>query len=241
MKPIKSLEITKQPDDVTCGPTCLHAVYRYYGDTISLNRVIKEVSYLKTGGTLGALLGCHALDRGYEAKMFTFNLNIFDPTWFALPTAELLDKLDQQLKYKTDRKHRATTEAYRSFIEKGGRILSGNLNFALIKKYITKGKPIVTGLSATYLYGTSREYTNANRKTVYDDIRGYPAGHFVILWGYNKETLRVDIADPFKNNPRAGHSHYSVSADTLINAIMLGILTYDANLLIIEPKRENHA
>ena len=24
------LEILNQPDDVTCGPTCLHAVYRYF-------------------------------------------------------------------------------------------------------------------------------------------------------------------------------------------------------------------
>ena len=33
------------------------------------------------------LLACHALRRGYQAKIFTYNLNIFDPTWFVpVPT-----------------------------------------------------------------------------------------------------------------------------------------------------------
>ena len=26
------LDILAQPDDETCGPTCLHAVYRYFGE-----------------------------------------------------------------------------------------------------------------------------------------------------------------------------------------------------------------
>ena len=38
-----SLDILPQPDELTCGPTCLHAVYRYYGDDISLDQVIAEV------------------------------------------------------------------------------------------------------------------------------------------------------------------------------------------------------
>ena len=36
--------------------------------------------------TLAVLLGCHALRRGYEATIYTFNLQVFDPTWFEEPT-----------------------------------------------------------------------------------------------------------------------------------------------------------
>src|SRR5262245_26599770 len=32
-------DIKAQPDEVTCGPTCLHALYQYYGDKISLKQV----------------------------------------------------------------------------------------------------------------------------------------------------------------------------------------------------------
>ena len=30
------LDMPGQPDDSTCGPTCLHAVYRYHGDDVPL-------------------------------------------------------------------------------------------------------------------------------------------------------------------------------------------------------------
>ena len=30
------ITILPQPDDTTCGPTCLHAVYGYYDDSIPL-------------------------------------------------------------------------------------------------------------------------------------------------------------------------------------------------------------
>ena len=33
---LEDLEIQAQPDDLTCGPTCLHAVYRYFGDDVSI-------------------------------------------------------------------------------------------------------------------------------------------------------------------------------------------------------------
>jgi len=46
-----------QPDDATCGPTCLHAVYRYLGHEIPLDQIIRKVTRLKTGGTLGVMLG----------------------------------------------------------------------------------------------------------------------------------------------------------------------------------------
>lgn len=59
------LEILPQPDDTTCGPTCLHAVYSYFGDALDLSTVIGEVQTLEEGGTLAVLLGLHALRRGY--------------------------------------------------------------------------------------------------------------------------------------------------------------------------------
>ena len=75
------LDILPQPDDYTCGPTCLHAVYNYYGDKISLLKVIEEVPTLYSGGTLAVMLGCHALQRGYKASIYSYNLELFDPSW----------------------------------------------------------------------------------------------------------------------------------------------------------------
>ncbi len=47
-------EIQPQPNNTTCGPTCLHAVYRYLGEEIPLLQVIEETQVLAgrrhTGG-----------------------------------------------------------------------------------------------------------------------------------------------------------------------------------------------
>jgi hypothetical protein len=40
------VEIAPQPDHQSCGATCLHAVYRYYGRPLALEQVIEEVPRL---------------------------------------------------------------------------------------------------------------------------------------------------------------------------------------------------
>ena len=72
-----------------------------------------------------------------------------------------------------------------------------------------------------------------------DDVRGEPVGHFVVLTGYRKDTREVLIADPLKSNPLVGTRYYAVKTERLIGAILLGAVTYDANLLVIEPKQSS--
>ena len=71
----------------------------------------------------------------------------------------------------------------------------------------------------------------------FDDIRGVPSGHFVVLCGYDAQHREVLVADPLLSNPITGSNQYLVSIDRVICAILLGILTYDANLLIIVPPK----
>jgi hypothetical protein len=228
-----NFDIEAQPDEVTCGPTCLHALYQYYGDAISLKQVVKEVKQLKNGGTLAVMMGNHALRRGYQASIYTYNLNVFDPTWFKLPSEKMINNLRRQMKYKVKRRRLlVASEAYIKFLEAGGKMLYHELDDNLIKGYLRKSVPILTGLSATYLYATPREISVSNK---YDSIRGEPVGHFAIINGFNSATEEVYLADPMNPNPLKSQ-YYSVTFDRLINSIMLGIVTYDANLLIIEPK-----
>jgi hypothetical protein len=66
-------------------------------------------------------------------------------------------------------------------------------------------------------------------------VRGKPSGHFVILAGYAAESRSVLIMDPLHPNPVAPSQIYEISIDRVLGAILLGVLTHDANLLIIEP------
>ncbi len=116
------LDIHNQPTLSTCGPTCLHAVYRYFGSKISLEQVISETQSLDDGGTLAVMLACHALKSGYTATLLTYNLQVFDPTWFRSRDTNLADRLRAQAQAKDKRKLRLATKMYLEFLELGGRV-----------------------------------------------------------------------------------------------------------------------
>ena len=103
----------------------------------------------------------------------------------------------------------------------------------IIRRALKKGMPILTGLSATYLYQKAREFGPNDED---DDIHGDPQGHFVVVCGYLAESKMVRIADPLHDNPTFERSIYHVPLERLITAILLGIVTYDGNLLVIAPK-----
>ena len=237
MKTHLSFSIQAQPDDTTCGPTCLQAVYAYYGDAISLDKVIGQVKKLKGGGTLAVLLGCHALRRGYRAKLYTYNLRVFDPTWFNGNGPSIAERLMRRMAIKGDAKIQTASKAYLEFLRLGGNIRFEDLTSTLIRGLLKRGIPILTGLSATFLYRTAREIDH-DGQTVYDDIKGEPVGHFVVLCGYSAADRSAVVADPLLPNPMSKSQIYSVRLNRLICAIMLGVLTYDANLLIITPGKQ---
>jgi hypothetical protein len=230
--PFLDIRILPQPDDVTCGPTCLQAVYRQLGRSMDLSQIISEVRGLPEGGTLAVYLGNHALKLGLKARVYTYHLKIFDPSWRGLAPDQLAAKLEAQLEFKQGKKFEVASRAYIRFLQLGGEIVFDDLTPEVFDIPFDAGLPVLTGLSATYLYDTRREFTNRHNRTVYDDLRGEPAGHFVVLCGRQDNKIRV--ADPYLGNPLADESHYyDVGIQRLIRAILLGVLTYDANLLVI--------
>ena len=234
------LSIHTQPDDETCGPTCLHAVYNHYGLAISLEDVVGSVERSTSGGTITPLLGKHALKHGFKTTIYINNLDVFDPSWFTNGEASrenLIAKLTAQAKYKKEKEPAMQYGlAYQQYLELGGDVCFRTISVKLLKEYFKQKLPILTGLSATYLYGCARErYTNEG-VAVYDDICGTPCGHFVVLCGYDDKKKHIIVADPYRSNPLSNDNYYKVNISRLINAIMLGVLTLDGNLLIIQPQ-----
>lgn len=234
-----NLTMHTQPDDESCGATSLYAIYRYYDFDISLPEVIGAVERSISGGTLAPMLGQHALQMGFEARLYINNLDIFDPSWFTHEHGDktlLQNKLRAQLRYKNTPNMHQVSNAYQQYLELGGEICFKTLNVQLLKDYFDQKTPILTGLSATYLYRSQREYYSREGLASYDDVKGTPCGHFVVLCGYNDKHRLVVVADPHRENPLSHNNYYEVSSSRLINAIMLGVLTNDANLLIIKPR-----
>lgn len=225
------LEMARQPDDSTCGPTCLQAIYRFYDDDAPLDRLIREVPALDGGGTMGVLLACHALERGYTAVIYTYNLVLFDPTWFQ-GDVDIAAKLRAQRRVKRDHKLRYATDAYLRYLELGGELRLRELDDGLLRRCLVAGTPILTGLSATYLYWSARETPDGHD----DDVGGTSAGHFVVLAGYNRDNRSVLVLDPYRANPSDSHE-YELPIDRVVGAVLLGVLSYDANLVILEPRQ----
>lgn len=230
-----------QPDDESCGPTCLHAVYKYYGLDITYEELVKQVERSLSGGTLAPMLGKHALQSGFKVTLFVNNLQLYDPTWFNQDGSSnpdvLSDKLSQQVSCKKNRHLAIGTHSVLDFLSLGGTIYFRCMTDEILRTYLERDVPIITGLSSTYLYNCSRELFTNEGQSINDDVRGQPCGHFVVLCGYNNVEQSVVVADPFKANPVSGDNYYTVPTQRLINAIMLGIVTRDGNLLVIEQKK----
>jgi hypothetical protein len=227
-------DILPQPDDTTCGPTCLHAVFRYWSDEETLATVISRGERLQHGGTFAVFLACDALRKGYSASIYTYNITVFDPSWFDRET-NVAERLERQ---RDAKKHDArlvhATSGYLEFLRLGGELRFVDLNVELIHGILQRRMPIITGLSSTYLYRSARENPSDNR---HDDVAGYPAGHFVVLAGFNEERGSLLVVDPYQPTPYGPSLSYWVSAERVIGAILLGIVTHDANLLVVHPRQ----
>ena len=221
-----------QPDETTCGPTCLHGIYEYWDDPLPLGDVIREVRALEEGGTLAVWLAIHALRRGYRATIYPYNLHWLDPTWFDLPMDLIAEKLRRQIERIDERKRKLTCEAYAEYLELGGVLRFADLSTDLLCAPLDRGVPVLTGLSATWLYRSAREHPITCED---DDVAGVPSGHFVVLCGHDRQTDELVVADPYRENPIRRQSHYEVPVQRVTTAILLGIASYDANLLLIEP------
>lgn len=224
--------IERQPDYTTCGPTSLHAIYRYWGDPIDLATVIAETEKLPGGGTLGVHLAVHALRRGYEVDTWVCNVRHFDPTWFQQPT-DLAAKLRARVAAKgliDDPRYGPAVAAIERYLALKGRVHWGDLSPELLGRVLGEGSPLITGVNGTYLYQCIRE-TEAGP----DDLAGDAFGHFLVLCGFRSSDESVAISDPLKDNPLTGSKYYRASVHRTIGAIFLGVGSDDGNLLRIRP------
>jgi hypothetical protein len=227
-----------QPDDVTCGPTCLRKVYDFYGLRLDHADLLGDLDRNDDGGTLAVFLGVAALERGFAARIYSYDLRIFDPTWSSLPRGELAEKIHARFPYLTDGKRLRAARAYLDFLERGGEIRFDELSPALLKRIIDREHPVLAGLSATYLYGFPRERQLDDDRLVPDDVGGEPTGHFVVIVGYEHWGRRFSLRDPSEHVPVAPDGRQVVDAQRLVNAILLGDVTYDAVLLELWPREE---
>lgn len=225
-----TISMQAQPTETTCGPTCLHGLYQFHNLDADLHEVIDSIPTLPEGGTLGVHLANAALKNGFRVVIYTYNLHIFDPSWRNLDKDDLKSKLQQQAQRTLSAKKKSGSMGYVEFLEAGGNICFDELTPELLRQILQTSGPFICGLSATYLYQVKREIGDIGLD---DDIVGDPQGHFVLATGVSGDLDKVLVADPYVKNPINGEIHYRVSMDRFLNSILLGVITYDANLIVL--------
>lgn len=243
MKLTLPVEIEAQPTDSACGATCLQAIYRYWDHHMEVAQILADIPQLEMGGTLAVQLACHAMAHGFSATIYTYNVQVFDPTWFNRPHVDLAERLQRQRDRKGNVNQRidVATEAYLRFLSLGGQVLMQPLERPLIRQHLTDRVPMLAGLSATFLYQESRERPQPPDErgisSIPDDLSGEPVGHFVVLSGYDDEADAVMIADPLHPYSNGTLQQYYWSPiDHVAAAVLLGIVTFDSNFLVLRPK-----
>jgi hypothetical protein len=223
-----------QPDDVTCGPTALRKVYHFYGADVPMSAILGEIDRNADGGTLAVNLATSAARRGFGARIYSYDLRIFDPTWRDLPRERLEEKIRRRIPHLTHSKTRQSARAYLDLLDLGGDLAFDELTPGLLKRILNRGHPILAGLSATHLYGMPRERHDPETHLLLDDDEaGDPMGHFVVISGYEHWGRRFIVLDPSEHVPQTEDGRLIVDAQRLTNSILLGDLTYDAVLLEI--------
>ncbi|MBC2607142.1 hypothetical protein [Pelagicoccus albus] len=224
------IKMLAQPTETSCGPTCLHAVYHHFEDEYPLEEIISEIPENPDGGTYSVMLANHALERGYSATIYSYNLRVFDPTWANLSSEQIIPKLALRREHSHSKRARANLSAYIEFLQKGGEIRFDELDSELLAMLLAKGGPVIAGLNSTHLYRSARLKKSGKE----DDVVGDVEGHFVTLFEYDHANKQILVADPYLKNPLSETQLYAIAPQRLINSVMLGIVTYDANLLVIE-------
>ena len=234
-----------QPDATSCGPTCLAQVLQYYGIEAGVEELVGRVSKNADGGTQAVHLAHLAMDLGLKVRLYPFGARVFDPSWWDLDTAEVVDRLDRRGAALTasgaDPDDVDTLRAWRELLARGGQIAFKEPSVDLMISVLARGRPLIAGLNATWLYREMRERPQDN---VSDDLAGWPVGHFVVLSGYTGGGLHVHVRDPSDDAPDHLHptgarrGNYPVPGQRLLNAILLGDSTRDAVLLETWPSAQ---
>jgi hypothetical protein len=220
-----------QPDDTTCGPSCLAQVAGFFGQQHTVPALAAGLSRLHHGGTLGVFLALRAMELGFEAAVYPLGVRVFDPTWWQLDAPALVDRLHRRRDTLTEPLDREVIDAWVRFLRAGGHLRFAELTPALLRGAIDRGHPLICGLNVTWLYRESREQDDGTP----DDVGGEQVGHFVTIAGYSGGGRRFDIRDPHWEAPYGVDGHYRVGAWQLIHAILIGDRTRDAVLVELWP------
>ncbi len=205
-----------------CGPTCLAEVMEFYTkEKFDIKDLVKESKSPYKNMDWFFLFGMSALKRGFKVKIITVSTEILDPSWISLNPKKLVRKMKKRIKYLEGRKRKdryliewnlEPLKKAVKFIEAGGELIFSLITIDLLKYFVKKKMPIIVPVNENIFYGIKR-----TKDDEYDDIRGYPSGHIVVISGYAKKDFIITDSERLSEKEKGKTKR---KTDLMLNSIL---------------------
>ncbi len=199
----------------SCGPVCLLNVYRYFGIKTELKDILKELRIDDKTTTYPAQLASHLLSNGLKTVFINTNPFVVSPSWKNIRNKELVQKLTKWLKKNKKGRWEKSAKYLLKYLKKGGEIKICDLSTKMIDEYMAEGYLLICCLEESWIWG-ERKIKGTNK---FDDIKGEPRGHFIIL--YDKEGEDYLVSDPYPTGLKNRNGLYKLDKNKLLAATLV--------------------
>ena len=199
----------------TCGPVCLLNIYKEIGIETDLKTILKELKINDKTTTYPAQLGTHLLSKGLNPILINSTPQTVSPSWENLSEKDVTAKLEQWIKINKKNKWLKSVKWLISYLKKGGKLKIADLTTSLIDRYLNEGYKVICCLEESWIWGERK----IEEKAVFDDIKGSPRGHFIILYSHTGNEYLV--SDPFPTGMKNKEGLYKLNKDKLLVATLV--------------------
>ena len=198
-----------------CGPVCLLNVYKHFRIKKSLDEILRDLKIDDKITTYPAQLATHLIGSGLKTVFINSSPFVIYPSWSGKPSKTIADRLQKWIKLNKSDRWLKNSRHLLSYLNKNGEIMIIDLTTEAIDNFLDKGYLLICCLEESWIWG-ERKIPNTNK---FDDVKGKTRGHYVILYGKDKNNYLV--SDPFPTGLKNREGLYSLDKAKLLVATLV--------------------
>ncbi|MBD3280341.1 hypothetical protein GF389_02360 [Candidatus Dojkabacteria bacterium] len=210
-----------------CGPLCLVNIFENLGDKALVEDIMEDLGVTENEITYLPQLALYAHKNNLKIKYLQSNPREISPNWKGLESDKYLETL-KKFQEEMDKESiwKKNLKFLIEYIEAGGEIEVDDLSREKISQYLAEGYVVLAAVEQTWLWGKRK----VKGKIEYDDLKGKPSGHFVVI--YKEDGDDFLVSDPYPTGLEGKEGLYRVSKDTML----VSILVWGAQMIGVKSK-----
>lgn len=193
-----------------CGPICLLNIYAYLQIPLTLDTILNELNITQADLTWLPQLARNCLAHQLETIILSSNPFTVSFSWKDKTKEELITLLKAWLTHNSNDNWLKEVLFTLFYLEEGGNIKIVDLSTAILDDYLDNGYVLLSCLEESWLWGKRKIIDKAE----FDDIKGHTRGHFVVVYG--KEKNNYLISDPYPTGMEKRDGLYAIDKQKLL-------------------------